>query len=44
MKKILQLFVLSFFILSLGYSQEFPEPQGYVNDFADILSPNIEKT
>ncbi len=38
--------VVSFFVLASGvvWAQEFPSPEGYVSDFANILSPETKQT
>ena len=41
-KKILHSAILALLFSTLAFSQNFPKSVGYVNDFADILSPNIE--
>jgi len=43
--KFLLLFLLGFFLVALPvWAQDFPEPVGYVNDFAQILSPSYRQS
>lgn len=43
--KFLIIFLLGFFLVSFPVlAQDFPEPVGYVNDFAEILSPSYRQS
>ncbi len=41
---VLTLFLFQSFLSTASFSRDFPRPQGAVNDFAEIISPEYEKT